>query len=91
MPDVSIPVASGTPVSLAGSLGLEVLTSVDPGEWDRAVETCGGTSFHSHAWAEYRCLPGNVEPRFFLWRDEDGSPLAVAVGDAGPRPPLGHP
>jgi Acetyltransferase (GNAT) domain len=60
---------------------LTVSTSVDPAAWDRAIESLGGSVFHTAVWAEYQCHGASAEPLFFEWKvPGSAEPQALALG-----------
>jgi hypothetical protein len=70
----------------AGPLCLAAAAAADEDEWDREVAACGGTMFHTAAWARYRCADGRGSPLFLRWERARGAP-AAAVALAIVRPP----
>jgi hypothetical protein len=70
----------------AGALSVVAADATDHHARDREVAACGGTVFHTAAWARYRCADGRGSPLFLQWQRARAAP-AVAVALAIVRPP----
>jgi hypothetical protein len=60
---------------------LETDLAPAPAAWDEAVRLCGGSVFHTSAWARYiRRERANTLPIHFRWVGERGETVGVALG-----------
>ena len=54
------------------AMNVEILTSVDPAEWNDDVKKLGGCCFHSYEWSMSSSKRSNAKPLYFRWVDESG-------------------
>jgi hypothetical protein len=51
-----------------------------PQDWDRTLESAGGTVFHARAWADYAAAErSNITPLFVALQEPGGRPLALGL------------
>ena len=61
-------------------MNLEVLSKVDPSEWDNQVIKLYGNCFHCYKWIQYSSRVNNSTPLFFQLYDDSNTICAISFG-----------